>query len=367
MAGVNRPAELDRVFDGLRPHPHRGDIVAAGAVVVAVGVGMVNVRMDGLWGDGVFLVLNLLAFALIFTMGMLADLEDGRPRPYQSALLVAGLALLALTLFRLAEVFGVDNPLGASGAVFWMGFILAGVAAWPAWARNSAICALIEVVVGGIALLAFVDLVFSPDSPTTFRWLLLLLLAVYALASLWRRDRERRHAVMMINAAGLAILALELTFLGNIIPSVFAPAQTIGFGVGFGWALIMLAGGFGLVAYSAIDREPGPGYLGVLVLAVAVLIVGFTGDHNLLFWPLFLLLVGIAGVALGLRPRRRLPPEPSSGTTAETTPIRPEGGGLFADPSPTPAPTRPAEQPTIVRDPPEPAEPADDKPFPPPD
>ena len=347
---MNRPAELDRVFDGLRPHPHRGDIVAAGAVVLAVAVGMVNVRMDGLWGHGVFLVLDLLAFALVFAMGMLAELEDGRPRPYQSALLVAGLWLLALTLFRLAQVFGVDHPLSASGAVFWMGVILAGVAAWPAWARNSAICALIEVIAGGVALLAFVDLVFDPSSPTTFRWILLLLLAVYVLASLWRRDRERRHAVMMVNAAGLAIVALELSFLGNVIPSVFAPATTVGFGVGFGWALIMLAGGFGLVAYSAIDREPGPGYIGVLVLAIAVLIIGFTGNHDLLFWPLFLLLVGIAGVALGLRPRRRLPPEPSTGKTAETTPIRPQGGGLFADPTAT-----------------EPQEPPDDRPLPPPD
>ena len=117
----------------------------------------------------------------------------------------------------------------------------------------------------------------------------------------------------------------------------------------------MVAGGFGLVAYSAIDREPGPGYIGVLVLAVAVLIVGFTGDHNLLFWPLFLLLVGIAGVALGLRPRRRLPPEPSSGLTAETTPIRPEGAACSRIRRRS-GRTEPQEAP-----------PPDDRPFPPPD
>jgi len=43
------------------------------------------------------------------------------------------------------------------------------------------------------------------------------------------------------------------------------------------------------------------------------------------FWPLFLLLVGLAGVGLGLRPRRRLPPEPGPERTAPTTPLRPEG------------------------------------------
>jgi hypothetical protein len=205
---VNRPAELDRVFDGLRPHPHRGDLVGAGAIVLTVALAMVNVRMDATWGDGVFFVLDLLGFGLIFTMGMLAELEDGRPRPYQSALLVSGLFLLALTLFRLAQIFGVDQPLSASGTVFWTTLILSGVASWPAWSRNSAVCALIEAVAGGISLLAFVDWVFSPEGPTTRRWILLLLVAAFVLASLWRRDRERRHAVQMVNAAGLAVLRL---------------------------------------------------------------------------------------------------------------------------------------------------------------
>jgi hypothetical protein len=321
LAPVNRPAELDRVFDGLRPHPHRGDLVAAGAVVLAVAIGMVNIRMDATWGKGIFLVLNLLAFALIFSMGMLAELEEGRPRPYQSALLVAGLWLLALTLYRLAQVFGVDQPLSASGTVFWTALVLSAVAAWPAWGRNSAICALIEVVAGGISLLAFVDWVFNPHGPTTTRWILLLLLAIYVLSALWRRDRERRHAVMMVNAAGLAVVALELTFFGSLLSVL---GQSLG-GPGFGWALVMLAGGFGLVAYAAIDREPGPGYLGVLVLALAIVLIGrphFTGD--LLFWPLFLLLLGMAGIGLGLRPRRRLPPEPGPSRTAETRPLRTE-------------------------------------------
>lgn len=343
---MNRPAELDRVFDGLRPHPHRGDLVGAGAVVLAVAVAMVNIRMDVTWGNGVFLVLDLLAFALVFTMGMLAELEDGRPRPYQSALLVAGLFLLALTLYRLGQVFGVERPLSASGTVFWTTLILSGVASWPAWGRNSSVCALIEVVAGGISLLAFVDLVFKPEGPTTMRWILLLLLAAFVLASLWRRDRERRHAVQMVNAAGLAVLALEATFFGSLL-AVFGPPPAA---LGFGWAVVILAAGFGLVAYSAIDREPGPGYLGVLVLVVAVLLVGRPNPNgDLVFWPLFLLLVGLAGVGLGLRPRRRLPPEPGPERTAPTMPLRPKD--REAEPEPEhgrsePEPERQRTQPT---------------------
>jgi hypothetical protein len=294
-------------------------MIGAGAVVLTVAIAMVNVRMDATWGEGIFLVLNLLGFALVFSMGMLARLEEGRPRPYQSALLVCGLVLLALTLYRLAHVFGVDHPLSASGTIFWGALVLAAVAAWPAWARNSAVCALVAALAGGAALLAFVDLVFNPRGPTTQRWILLLLVAVYVLAALWRRDRERRHAVQMVNAAGLAVLALEVTFLSGLL-TLFGPAPA---SPGFGWALVMLAAGFGLVAYAAIDREPGPGYLGVAVLVGAILLVGrpnTTGD--LLFWPLFLLLLGLAGVGIGLRPRRRLPPEPGPGRTAATMPLR---------------------------------------------
>ena len=85
----------------------------------------------------------------------------------------------------------------------------------------------------------------------------------------------------------------------------------------------MLAGGFGLLAYAAVDREPGPGYLGVVALAGAVLLIGRPDpDAELVFWPLFLLLIGLAGVGLGLRPRKRLPPEP--GEPAPTTPLHPD-------------------------------------------
>jgi hypothetical protein len=195
--------------------------------------------------------------------------------------------------------------------------------------------------------------VFDPHGPTTTRWILLLLLAVYVLSSLWRRDRERRHAVQMVNAAGLAVLALELTFFGSLFTILGPPPS----GPGFGWALIMLAGGFGLLAYAAVDREAGPGYLGILVLAIAIVLVGrphFTGD--LLFWPLFLLLVGLAGVGLGLRPRRRLPPEPGAERRAETRPFPPTE---VTEPA---APRR--QRPPVRR---EPAEPADDRPLPPPD
>src|SRR4051794_13189899 len=169
--------KLNRGLDLLRPHPHRGDLIAAGCVPLTVAVVLLNVRMDRTWGDGIHLVITGLACALVLGMGLLARRENEHPRAYQTVLLLAGLTLLAVTLFRLAQVLGSDKPLESSSALFWTALIFTAVAAVPAWERiNSPICALVEVLAGGVTLLAFVDLVFDPDGATTFRWILLLLI-----------------------------------------------------------------------------------------------------------------------------------------------------------------------------------------------
>ena len=73
---------------------------------------------------------------------------------------------------------------------------------------------------------------------------------------------------------------------------------------------MLLAAGFGLIAYGALDRAPGPAYLGVLNTGLFVAVVAVTPDDTLYWWPLTLLLVGVAMLGAGLRPRRPLPPEP---------------------------------------------------------
>ena len=203
-----RSAAVERALAAVRPHPHRGDLIAAAAVPLALGVLMTEVRFDGVWGRGVLFVLALLATALVLGMGLLAPLEEPRPRAYQTVLLVAGLALLALTIVRLAQVLGEDSPFAASGTVTWMTTLFAAVAAVAAWHRRSPICALIEFVAGGIALLAFVQWVFDPQGPNTSRWLLLVLILVYAAAHVRLRDHWPRHAVHAVNAAGVAAIVL---------------------------------------------------------------------------------------------------------------------------------------------------------------
>jgi hypothetical protein len=316
------PPTVERLLAAVRPHPHRGDLIAAAAVPLTVGVLMTEVRFDGVWGRGVLFVLAVLATTVVLGMGLLAPLEEERPRAYQTVLLVAGLALLALTILRLAQVLGEGSPFSASGTVTWMGTLLAAVAAVAAWRLRSPICALIEFVAGGLTLLAFVQWVFEPRGPNTSRWLLLVLILIYAAVHVRLRESWPRHAVHAVNAAGLAAIVLA----GSYLVGAVLPVRLVGGGhPGTGWELVLLAVGFALAAYAAVDREPGPGYLGFVVLVLFVALAGppSASGASLIGWPILLLLLGGAGVAVGLRPRRDLPPEPGP---PEPPPPRPLTG-----------------------------------------
>jgi len=328
-------AGAGKVLAVITPHPHRGDLIAAGAVPLALGVLLVNVRLDAEWGVGILLVLTALAAALVLGMGLLAPLEDGRPRAYQQVLLIAGLLLGFSALVHVAQVLGADDPLGEAGSRMWIFTLVAVGATVATRARRSAVCALIAALAAIVATLAFVDWAFDPDGPAAMRWVLLGLAVVFVLAALARRDVQRRESVYLIDAAGVAMLALGLTFLGAAVLA-YTPVPNAAlafFGIpagvpGGGWKLVLLAAGLGLVAYAGVDQEPGPGYLGTLVLLVFVALVGIPAADgaSLWFWPLALLIVGAAAVAAGLRPRRPLPPEPS-GRPAEPVPGPGAAGG----------------------------------------
>ena len=84
-----------------------------------------------------------------------------------------------------------------------------------------------------------------------------------------------------------------------------------------GWELVVFAVGCGLVAYGAVDRAPGPAYLGVANLAAFIVSAGVSVDETLYFWPLLILALGVGVMFTGLRPRAPLPPEPSPYTTGK--------------------------------------------------
>jgi len=307
---------MPHLLELLRPPAHRGPLIAAGAVLVTVGVALEEIRLDDKLPLGVHLAILLIAATVILALGLQARAEGGRPPAYQSALLISGLALLAPALLTFADVLGADFNAFPAGAVTWTSLVLAGVALWPAVAKGSSVCALIAALALAVALMTFVNWVTGADSVTTYRWLLALVALGYVVALLLLRGPAPRHSQQMANAAGLAVLAIAWTGLINGIVGQLLPFGSPGGELlPNGWELVVFAGGCGLVAYGAVEGAPGPVYLGVANLASFVVAAGLSVDETLLSWPLLILALGLGAMFTGLRPRSPLPPEPTAYTT----------------------------------------------------
>ncbi len=288
----------------LRPPPHRGPLIAAGSVALAVGVALAEVRLEDRLPNAVHMVILLLAGGLIFWLGAQAPNEDGVPPAYQSVLLVTGLPLIFAGLLTAADVFGADFEEFPAGAFVWTSLVTGALALWPAFERNSAISLLMAAILGGVALLSAWSWIFDATSAAPYRWLLALYSAALVLSGLALRESARRHAEVLIDAGGLAIAAIAVVpDMGEVL---FDSAPLPGI-----WEVVLLGAGFGLVAFGAVDRSPGPAYLGVVNLLLFILTVGRDGGDTLYWWPLVLIAGGVAMLAAGLRPRRPLPPEPA--------------------------------------------------------
>jgi peptidoglycan/LPS O-acetylase OafA/YrhL len=298
------------LVDPLRPKPFRGDVVAAGVVVLVTLVWTVAARFDDAWGAGVHLAYAAAAWVFVTALAVLAPMERHEPRAYQSVLYVSSFALGMVVLAELGRVLGADGTLSGSGEAAWYFAVLAVLALAFAVRRNSAVCTLLGALSAGGAVLAAVDHLWHPGGFATFRYVLLALMVIYGFVAIGQRDRRLRHGVALIDAAGLAVLAIALSF---ALTALFAEETEAITGVAWGWELLIVAAGFGLIAYSSVDRQPGPAYLGVANLGVFTVItaVGVTKDGaTLLGWPLALALAAAALLIIGLRPTTPAPPPP---------------------------------------------------------
>jgi hypothetical protein len=302
------------VLDLLRPPPHRGPLIAAGAVVLAAGVAVFELRLDDTLALGVHFLILALAAGIILALGLQAPNEDGRPPAYQSVLLVTGLLLLYGALLRLAFTLGAEDFFSdfPAGELTWTSLVVAVTALYAAVFRRSAICLLVAAIAATIALLSAWDWAFEPETFGPSRWLLALDAAGLVLVALSLRASWPRHAELLIDAGGLAILFIGLQ---GVWVTFFAAAGALPVErpvLPDFWELIVLGAGCGLVAFGAIDRSPGPAWLGFANLVVFVVATGVNQDEAIYFWPIALILLGAVAMAAGLRPRQPLPPEPDA-------------------------------------------------------
>jgi hypothetical protein len=300
------------LLDPLRPKPFRGDVIAAGVVVLTTLVWLLRLRFNTAWPDGVHLAVATVPWAFVTQLAILAPTEGNAPRAYQSVLYVASVALFAAALEALGALLGARGAFDGAGHATWYFAVLSVCALTFAISRNSAVCTLIGALAAGIAVVAAVDWIWEPDGFKAFRWVLLALALIYGFLAIGQRDRRPRHGVALIDAAGLAVLAIAVSFAQTAVFTLEGMPIT---GVAWGWELLILAVGFGLIAYSSVDRQPGPAYLGVLNLAAFAVITSLDVSREgatLLGWPIALALAAAALLVIGLRPTTPAPPPPDA-------------------------------------------------------
>ncbi len=303
--------------------PFRGDLVAAGAVVLAVGVLVLELRVG--WAGGVRAAITGGAAALLLALAWLAPVEEATPRTYVSALLLAAYPLAFGALDAI-----VDGRGWLAAGLLALAVLYAGAAR----ARNSATCTLLAAASAVLAAWWAWAAAFDPGTQAPLRWIALVAVVALGLGVVRLRDRRRPHAVALANAAGLTALALGGAALAHAADVVVPPLELVSGGashepswsapdpLGAGWELFLLAVGFGLAAYGAADREHGPAWLGAAVLG-AFVAVAAAGETSLLWWPVLLVVLGAAVVAAGLRPTTPLPPPPDADApVADPRPLR---------------------------------------------
>jgi len=307
------------------PPAHRGPLIAAGAVVLTVGIALEELRLRGQIGVAAHWLILTAAAAAILWLALQPRFEEGGPAAFQSVLLVTALLLLYGALLRFADMLGADfgqaSDTGARsvaiwaalppGTMVWASLIEAAVAGWLAWTRRSAICMLIAALAGGIALLAAFAFVFGSTSQGIYRVVLLAIALALAVGSLGLRGEAPRHAQQLINAGGLAILLIPLMALAAAVAQLLSIFGRVPDSVlpGF-WELVVLFAGCGLVAYGAVDRAPGAAWLGFANLLAFIAVATIGADQTLRWWPLALIVLGLGVMVAGLRPLSPLPPEP---------------------------------------------------------
>ncbi|HYF25675.1 MAG TPA: hypothetical protein VD931_08065 [Baekduia sp.] len=288
-------------LEALRPKPFRGDQVAAGTVVLATLAVLLDARYA--WARGADLAVLGLSGVFAATLAVRSPVEGRDPRAYQTVLFLATLVLLAAWLARCGGA--------GAGALAWKAAVVGAAATWFARRRGSGTCTLVASLAGGVAVVAGADAWLGWDSAQAVRRELLALTAGFALGAVAVRDRRPRSAAMLAVAGGAATLAIAATFALEALPAVLFGAldQAVPEAdAGAGWQLLLAGAGFGLCALSGVEREPGPGYVGVLNLVAFVLLAADGG--SLLGWPLVLAVGAAFLLAVGLRPARPLPPPP---------------------------------------------------------
>ena len=290
----------------------RGEALAGAAIVLTVALFVVELRFLNEWGSGIHLAYLGIASLAILAIA-LGEPSEGDPSPTLSVLYVTSFLLALRALYHLAEVLGADNGLNQWETLTWVGAVLTLLGGFLAWTRRSAVMMLFAAVAFGVMVESAYEWVVDPQGPEGLRWILMALIAIYAVGILLIRDERPRHAIALADAAGLALVVLAISLIGDstgpIFGLVLGQAQLSG--IPGGWEIAQLLGGGLLVAYGIYERAPGPAYFGGYSLVAFTVLARVGEEVSMLWWPVILLVVALIAAAYEFSPARAASGEPS--------------------------------------------------------
>ena len=287
------------------PATDQGFLLGSAGILLATTVLMFQVRLEESWSNGLHLVVAAAVCGLLFFLGARERFPDG-PRAHQSTLLISALALLLVVVIRLGDVLA-DNPFDNSLTIAWMAALFAALAAVAAFYLGSAVCTLFAAVGAAIAVVAVLDEATAEGIVSdNFRFYLTAIAGAFGAGSVWlRRIGRERHSVQLVNAAALTLMAVAGSFIAESIAGAFNGDSDDGpgFATDSGWELVLMIGSFWILAYAALRREPGPAWLGAVLLNVSALVAAAEDpdDATIVGWPLAMLLLAVAALALAFR------------------------------------------------------------------
>jgi hypothetical protein len=300
--------------------PARDLLRSVGGVLLASGAVAWEIRKAPAWGLGGRMLVVMIPAVVLYALAL--DVlghrklgPRGDPDPWQTVLVVVAVFLNSIWLTLFCRWIGLHGSLVLIGGL-GLTSLSSWYAAWRANVRYAALLGALDVVVAWIALW---NKILGYQSGNTNRWLLLLIAGILLLGAAVVARLGRRESSELVTAAGVAgVLAASagvffdlLGFSLNRVVHAVGLARSVGAfnpRQHFVWDLLLLLIALALITYSARARVRGPGYIGAAGLFVFLFSIGAQVSARLsggspsdsaVGWPLTLLLVGVAALALG--------------------------------------------------------------------
>jgi hypothetical protein len=260
------------------------DVFASGVVLAVSALALIDFRYDDDWSGEALLAMSGIPCVVLYALAA----RGGRPAAlpaHRSALFLASLVLLGLSLGHVTQVLGEKDVFGGD-SVAWTSAAFVVVAAATGVFFRSAACTLVAAIGAGVLTTAFVAIVIEPDETTGFKWALGAYVAVmcgsgYALRLLG----DRRHSTQLVTAAAVVLFVADYSF---EVAFTFADEGDPAEAPGRGFEALLVAGPLLALAYGFIFRERGPAWAGGVTLAIGLAVVGGS-KPTLLVWPVVLL------------------------------------------------------------------------------